>query len=273
MCPMSPRLLRPRASGLVATDPDARTYISAVQIADASSLEPAVQRAIDDFVKGCKADNIWTAIKASCILMGAKTLSGALTPLVGSAPTNNGPFVSGDYNRKTGLIGNGSSKYLAANRNNNADPQDNQSMGVWISAFGAGTNDAVMGSGTGTTTGSSQVLVQKAPTVASDRFVLRSRGGQDVFESVIVTHAAGLHGMSRAASGTFSYLLSGSSGTATRTSNAADTGPINVFARDTASALYATHRLSFYWIGESLTLSSLSSRVSTLVTAIGAAIP
>jgi hypothetical protein len=266
---MNPRLLRPILSG----DPDALRYIAAVQAADQQSLELEVRKAFTDFIVGCKQDGTWPAIKASCILMGARTLSGALTPLVGSAPTNNGPFVSGDYNRKTGLVGNGSSKYLAANRNNNADPQDNQSMGVWISAFGAGTNDAVMGSGTGTTTGASQVIVQKAPVVASDRFVLRSRGGQDVFETVVVTHAVGLHGMSRAASGTFSYLLSGSSGTATRTSNAANTGPINVFARDISAALYATHRLSFYWIGESLTLSSLSSRVSTLVTAIGAAIP
>jgi hypothetical protein len=237
------------------------------------SQQKLLADAINDFIVGCKADGIWDSIKACCILAGWDGLSGCLVPLKGAAPTNNGPFVSGDYNRKTGLVGNGSSKYLAANRNNNADPQNNQSMGAWISAFGAGTNDAVMGSGTGTISGASHLLVQKSPTSLSDRFVVRSRGGTEVLEAVDITHAAGLHGMSRAASGTFSYLLSGSSGTATKTSNAADTGPINVFARDTASALYATHRLSFYWIGESLTLSSLSSRVSALVTAIGAAIP
>jgi hypothetical protein len=270
--PMSPRLLRPIASRSL-VDADAAAYLAAVEQADTQALEPAVRNAITAFVIGLKQENIWDAIKASCILMGARTLSGALTPLKGGAPTNvNNNFVSGDYNRETGLVGNGSSKYLAANRNNNADPQDNQSMGVWISAYGAGSNDAVIGSGTGTTTGASHVLVQKSPTVVSDRFILRSRGTNFVFESVIVTHAAGLHGISRAAGGSFSYLVSGSSGTASLSSNAPDTGPINVFARDISSALYATHRLSFYWIGESLDLALLDTRVTNLYNAIGAAI-
>jgi hypothetical protein len=69
-------------------------------------LEIGVQSAYNDFVVGCKADGIWDAIKASCILAGARTLSGSLTPLKGAAPTNFN-FVSGDYNRKTGLVGNG----------------------------------------------------------------------------------------------------------------------------------------------------------------------
>jgi hypothetical protein len=95
-------------------DTDAQVYISAVEAADGQGLEDGVKNAINSFVLGCKADGIWSAIKASCILAGARTLSGALVPLVGAAPTNNN-FVSGDYNRKTGLIGNGTSKYLNSN--------------------------------------------------------------------------------------------------------------------------------------------------------------
>jgi hypothetical protein len=268
MPPMDNRILRPIASRSL-VDADAAAYLTAVETADTQALEPAVRNAITAFVIGLKQENIWNAIKASCILMGARTLSGALTPLKGGAPTNvNNNFVSGDYDRKTGLVGNGSSKYLAANRNDNDDPQNDQSMGVWISAFGAGTTDALIGAGTGSTSGTSHILSQKSP----DRFVLRSRGTGSVFETVNVTHAAGLHGMSRAASGSFSYLVSGSSGTATRASSAADTGPINVFARDISSALYATHRLSFYWIGEALNLALLDTRVTALYNAIGAAI-
>jgi hypothetical protein len=107
------------------TDPDAGAYIAAVEAADGQLLEFGVGKAINDFVVGCKQDKIWDAIKASCILAGARTLNGALVPLAGTAPTNFN-FVSGDYNRKTGLVGDGSSKYLNSNRNNNADPQDSQ---------------------------------------------------------------------------------------------------------------------------------------------------
>jgi hypothetical protein len=104
-------------------DADAQTYITAVETADGQALETATRYAINNFVIGCKQDGIWSAIKASCILAGARTLSGALVPLVGTAPTNFN-FVSGDYNRKTGLVGDKSTKYLDSNRNNNADPQN-----------------------------------------------------------------------------------------------------------------------------------------------------
>jgi hypothetical protein len=94
-------------------DADAVAYIAAVEAADGQALEAATRMAINSFVKGCKADGIWPAIKASCILAGARTLAGALIPLVGTAPTNvGGLFVDGDYNRKTGLKGGTGPKYL-----------------------------------------------------------------------------------------------------------------------------------------------------------------
>jgi hypothetical protein len=75
-----------RSGGL---DPDAKAYIAAVETADGQALEPAIRTAYDQFIRGCKSDGIWDAIKASCILAGARSLSGALVPLVGAAPTNN----------------------------------------------------------------------------------------------------------------------------------------------------------------------------------------
>jgi len=115
------------------TEPEAVSYVAAVEAADGQELEFGVARAINDFVVGCKNDGIWDAIKASCILAGARTLAGALVPLVGTAPTNYN-FVAGDYDRETGLVGDGSTKYLDSNRNNNADPQDNKHLAVYCSS-------------------------------------------------------------------------------------------------------------------------------------------
>jgi hypothetical protein len=70
--------------------------------------------AINAFITGCKADGTWDAIKACCILAGWNGLTGALVPLKGTAPTNFN-FVSGDYNRQTGLVGNGTTKHLNSN--------------------------------------------------------------------------------------------------------------------------------------------------------------
>jgi hypothetical protein len=62
---MGAALEAPPAPGL---DPDAAAYIAAVEDTDGQALEAAVVDAIDAFVVGCKADGIWSAIKASCIL-------------------------------------------------------------------------------------------------------------------------------------------------------------------------------------------------------------
>jgi hypothetical protein len=67
-----------------------------------------------------------SVIKASVPMAGARTRLGAMTPLVGPAPTSFN-FGNNDYNRKTGLVGDGSAKYLDSNRNNNADPQNSVS--------------------------------------------------------------------------------------------------------------------------------------------------
>jgi hypothetical protein len=109
--PMNPRLLVPRAT----FDADAAAYLRAVEAADGQALETPVKRAVDDFFRGTKADGTFSALKAACILCGARTLAGALVPLAGAAPTNNN-FVDADYNRETGLVGNGSTKYLDSGR-------------------------------------------------------------------------------------------------------------------------------------------------------------
>jgi hypothetical protein len=257
---MSPRLLRPRASG--AFDPAAQVYFNAVAAADGQQLEPAVKKAINDFVLGCKADGIWSAVKASCILMGARTLAGALTPLVGTAPTNNN-FVSGDYNRKTGLVGNASTKFLNSNRSANADPLNNCHAAAYASTAASGF----------------QMYFGGETANAYDAFrnganaIGRSRGGTS--GTVGTGATAGLIGHSRAAAGTFVFRAGGSQTTVTSTSGTADNANIYVFARNVSGSLNlpTDARIAFYSIGESLTLSLLDSRVSSLYAAIAAAIP
>jgi hypothetical protein len=57
--------------GYIPIDTDAANYAMRVEAADGEPLEADVFSAINDFVLGCKADGIWDAIKASCILAGA----------------------------------------------------------------------------------------------------------------------------------------------------------------------------------------------------------
>ena len=241
-------------------DADATAYLAAVQAADGQVLEPAVRLAVNSFIKGCKADGIWTAIKASCILAGARTLTGALIPLVGTAPTNVGPFVSGDYNRKTGLVGDGSTKYLNSNRNNNTDPQDNQHLALYASTT---INSRWMGSnndGIG-----SSILGTSLTT-----FAIRSRTPTGGAFDTGVLYSAGFAGKSRASSTTFTWRNGSNAGTATVTSATPVNSTIEIFR---AGSSNTTARLAFYSIGESLNLALLDTRVTTLINAFAAAIP
>lgn len=117
--------------GLNISDPDVLAYINSVEIADGQSLEEYIKIAINDFVVACKNDNSWNAIKSCCILAGARTLNGALIPLKGSAPTNNG-FTNLDYSRQLGLIG-ADGKYLDSNRATNTLGTNNGFLFVFVS--------------------------------------------------------------------------------------------------------------------------------------------
>jgi hypothetical protein len=257
--PMSPRLLRPIANNI---DPDAAVYLNAVAAADTQQLEPAVRKAINDFVVGCKRDGIWDAIKASCLLMGARTLSGALVPLRGAAPGNVN-FVSGDYDRKTGLKGNGTNKRITSGRNNNADPQDNQHIAFYQSERSSDTaTRGVIGVGINGS-GATHYASGSNTMFARSRSATAVSGGSD---------AAGFFCMSRSASGSYLTRAGGSNTTQTNTSNTPENAEIWVFNRNGAGSVHTDARLAFYSIGESLDLALLDARVSALYTAIGAAI-
>ena len=240
------------------TEPEAVSYVAAVEAADGQELEHGVAKAINDFVLGCKNDGIWDAIKASCILAGARTLDGALVPLVGTAPTNYN-FVAGDYDRETGLVGNGTTKYLNCNRNNNADPQDNQHIA--LSWTPSAESPVISSDDSGATNGMSLVTLSNS----------RSRTATNT----LYTATGSFVGMSRSSASTFNIRYDGTTNASNIASATPTSSPILAYRFKTfgGSIVYSSARLTFYSIGESLDLDALDTRVSALITAIGAAIP
>lgn len=260
----------PRYLGAAVSDADAQTYLRAVETADGQPLEPAVAHAVNEFVLGCKADGIWSAIKASCILAGARTLAGALVPLVGTAPTNNN-FVTGDYNRKTGLVGDASTKYLDSNRNNNSSTQNNFHAALYASAVSNLTSGLITGR---SSAGISNVGTSQLNWVASTGLEVRLRSGAaDVVSPT--TAATGFYGASRSGASSSTARRSSVTTSITTASDGLDNANLFVFARNTAgtAAIHSDWRLAFYSIGESLDLALLDARVTTLVNALSAAIP
>jgi hypothetical protein len=237
-------------------DPDAADYFARI-VAAGSTISAGNQAAVNSFVVGCKADGIWAAIKASCLLAGPDDLTGALVPLVGAAPTNNN-FVAGDYNRVTGLVGNASNKSLNPKRNNNADPRDDFSMGVYITQSGVTTGRIVIGAGggdagtsnMGATAGSSRCRSATAFSPSASGFT-------------------GFFGISRNDSSTYQNRRLQSSTSVTQASQTPFNGPIFVFATGRLGGdFHSDPRLSFYHIGESLDLALLDARLTTYMASI-----
>jgi hypothetical protein len=253
---------RPGFSGL--TDADAIAYVSAVETADGQPLEFGVAKAINDFVVGCKLDGTWSAIKASCILAGARTLNGALIPLAGTAPTNFN-FVTGDYNRKTGLVGDGSTKYLNSNRGNSAEPQNSRHLSFYASTLTT-INSLYMSTVSVNVSGDSYIYQNSDNSINTIK--LSSIGTPSLPSGA--KYAVGFSGANRLASTEITVRRSGVNVGVSASSVVPLNEDIRVFGIPT---FFVNARLAFYSIGESLDLALLDARVTALITAIGAAIP
>ena len=253
-------------------DPDARDYILRVEAADGERLESQVRGAINDFVLGCKADGIWTSLVTSCIMAGARTVAGAITPLVGNAPTNNN-FVAGDYSRTLGLKGNDSNKGLATGYNNNDTtnfPQNDSHISCFVSASQTDVSGVLVG--TQATIGSILNINYNTATT----IIFRNRSG--IGRTAGVT-PLGFQASTRNNSANFFSRATFSGGniseaTTISTSGSPSSQLFGVFCgfSGTTAGQFSAARMSFYSIGKSLTLSSLDSRVTTLMNTLAGVI-
>lgn len=252
-------------------DADAAAYIRAVEAADGQALELGVCNAYHNFFLELKATSgLFSAIKASCILCGARTITGALVPLAGTAPTAQGGWASGDYSRTAGMTGDGNALYLDSNRANNADPQNDQHVAVWMSTLPTVTS-AVAGSRVGNSeVGGSQLIYTTSPVLA---FRIHTQDGTDAsFNSP----ESGFFGATRGEAGATVGRNGGSELTGTGTSESPNSENIHVFRRSGNVGNVPTDAtIAFYSIGSdigSAGIGALDTAVSNLITAIGNAL-
>jgi hypothetical protein len=275
------------ATGKSLYDTDAAAYIAQVEgvSGDNQALETTTKDAINAFVVGCKADGIWTAIKSSCILAGARTLAGALVPLVGTAPTNvGGNFVSGDYDRKTGLVGNGSNKSLRTGLL--ASGLGNTSHHMFFNASSLrvtgtpGTGFILGGVYNGSTLSSLLDLVEFSGTLGL-RELRSGTGGNSAGNSCTInsglTSSGSVSGSRTSATELRLYQNDSSVAVATNSNTPSlSATAFGVFARNDngTQSNFSTSRLTFFSFGDGLTqtsMSALHTRVTALITAINAA--
>ena len=171
--------------------------------------------------------------------------------------------MSGDYNRTTGLLGDGSTKYLSTNRLHSADGQNDHSRFVGVSvAPSISVTRAYFGNGTlnggGVTSSLTTDTVSFRPCIASG----------SVNYSTAST-APGLIGYSRNGSTSTTLESSGGSTTTSLASTTPVAETISIFARGTATTTARSDARIYFWLaGDAITTSVLRSRLSTYFAAL-----
>jgi hypothetical protein len=261
------------------TDADALDYLSRMATADGAGVETGVAVAVDAFFRDTKAAGVFSALKACCILCGARTITGALVPLVGTAPTAQGGWASGDYSRTAGMTGDGNALYLDANVANDSDfggsvtdPQNDKHIAVFNTTHH--TRNAVRSDiGLNGTGGSHLVTTPPSDPLPNRRFFRANYGsGNDLITDA--TSPSGLWAVSRASSASVSTAIGGNFGVLANPSATPLAGNLFVFCRSDpgANQAFSDATIAFYSIGTSLSLEDLDTAVTNLITAIGEAL-
>jgi hypothetical protein len=128
------------------------------------------------------------------------------------------------------------------------------------------------GSGNGNLIGQSGSPLARDLIDYNSQWRFNSRSVSSVTNAAAAATTNGFIGLSRSSSSTIYTRIGGAIASQLVGSSAPDAIPIYVFSRGVNDFPTAS-RLSFYSIGESLDLALLDTRVSALITAIGAAIP
>ena len=250
-------------------DSDARLWINAVEAADAQALEYGVKHAMNSLVVDLKANSLWSLISSMTVKMAARTLAGALIDIKTPASSwTNFNFVSGDYNRTTGLIGNGTTKYLNTNRNNNAEAQNDQSIWTFVSSIASTNAMAYIAGGIPAESGASGFTRNSAGNIN-----FTSRNSTAVIDTG--ANAIGLIGLSRSIAGSF---VSRGNGANQNTNISTSETPLSANIYDHAANFSSTgvaqdfsdHRSRASCIGQAMTLATADTVFAAFVTKITA---
>jgi hypothetical protein len=268
-------------------------YIDRVIAADVAAgnnlgLETAVRDAYSNFITSCidngslgtsggvlsQANSI---LKAAPIMMGARTISGAMVPLVGPTPIRGGTAGGWVYDRKLGLRGNGTNNFLDTQRAGNADPQNSKHVSCYVTSPATGnTTQVFIGDISSTVEGASLIYKIGALDGGNENIAMMANSPFPAITSApSAAFGTGFLGISRSGANNANGIIYGvTSATTSTPSSAPAASNIAVFARTVAApARFCNATINFYSIGTNIDLTLLNASLATLTAQIAAAIP
>jgi len=201
----------------------------------------------------------WDDMESAASFVGVG-IQGVTVPLRDGMPTlTNNNFVAGDLNTLTGLLSDGSTKYLATGLIGTDLSQNDHSLSVYASS---GAISGFLG-GTYSTNFVRPIAVALVPTGTS----FYSTGPLD--SSSKITSTPSLVGLSRSASTEFTARTNQGNETFTRASGIPNTGGLSLYAVGGGVAKTVA-RIATYHAGPALNLATLEGLQATLLSEIAA---
>jgi hypothetical protein len=239
--------------------PEVREYLARVEDADSARLETPVLN-----VMGTLAQYRIPLLGGAVFMAGARTLPGALVPMVGPAPTQSN-LIGADYTRLQGVKFNGINKVVSTNVVGSTLQQDNHHMGVGISIAPTITGRIGIGHG-GSSAGALNIAV---PGGLVTQVSYRSRSSASRNLTVTAPEWVDFHGLSRSNSSEYEYRSGSQSITFAQVSSAAATGTISVGA-DSGGSFFSDAGIRFYTLGTSIDLAEMRTRFNVAVSSLAA---
>ena len=199
----------------------------------------------------------WNNMVSACSFVGVG-IQGITVPLRSgmTVPTNNN-FVAADLDQLTGLVGDGSTKWMHTNTIDSDVLQDDASLSCWVSDIGTQTTARFIGS-------SELQFNTNNPNTSGLRMWSQSTT-RDIPTGFTTNNFAGIN---RSTGTGYNYLVNGISGAFTRASLAPAGQPVSVFSSQTFGR--SDVRLATYHFGPALNLATLEALQATLITEIAA---
>jgi hypothetical protein len=275
MSPMSPRLLRPRASGV---HPEAASWRTRV-VANGGTVSTTTMQAVDRFCRSIDTAGLRDRFVRLSLLCG-DNLTAARVPLyvntsasgatLGNAIDTNNSFAAGDYT-VTGGIKCGSSRSLNTGLSPDSADYANGHVSVWIRRTGTlGRSGLVSTWNTGYT--QPALWIEYAPATSVGLFnwyrEQASGTGGTTGNHLLVTRR------STTDQAWYQNGNLGASDTNTTTTTATSSIPWHIGCRrvGTTSEAFADENVTHYSIGRSMTASQITafySALQTFMTALG----
>jgi hypothetical protein len=251
-------------------DFSARDYILRLESYEGQQLESGVRTEINIFISGLKTDNIWNKINDGFLMAGPRTHSGILIPLKNDGKTGIAyNFENIDYNRVSGLIGDGVSKYIDTQHSLNQEPTGSQHIIAYITQTGSSINQYYFGAGIQSETGSSAIYASGSTSL----FMKSRASGLSDYE--YLSPRTGFMGISRYNTGVWVARNDNLETPFVYIENGAQPANIYLFANNNTNfgegtaEEYSDSRMAFYSVGINLDLMSLyKSRIETYLSGI-----